>query len=288
MSNMAYYPHASTYGAFQPQYPPQYPPQAQYSPQYQGSAPGLPLYPPGHGPVRQSTPPPEPHAAPELSAITPELASVALRRFLSLELQYAGYDSVQSPAFRRLELEVAACPLAFEVVECVYERAHEYANLANRTTPIATDLVLASEDYGLQTKDLHKLASKNKDRAQDVAALTLFPSPSRSPSPDLLPSDDEETPVIPPTLRSLPWSERHLPTLPPKHTYLRTPISPPKKAALPSLERKLKTAGLVQESLKNLLLATEDSPDQEDGEILGAIVNWESTIHPRKRWKLSS
>jgi len=64
--------------------------------------------------------------------------------------------------------------------------------------------------------------------------------------------------------------------------------SPPKKAALPSLERKLKTAGLVQESLKNLLTATEDNLGQEDGELLGHIVNWEASTYPRKRWKVSA
>jgi transcription initiation factor TFIID subunit 8 len=55
---------------------------------------------------------------------------------------------------------------------------------------------------------------------------------------------------------------------------------------LPSLEKKLKTAGLVQQSLKNLMLATEDSSGQEDGELLGHIVNWEAAVHPRKRWKV--
>ena len=63
-------------------------------------------------------------------------------------------------------------------------------------------------------------------------------------------------------------------------------ISPPKKAALPSLEKKLKTAGLVQESLKNLLLATEDNSNQEDAELLGHIVNWEVNVRPRKKWKV--
>ena len=62
-------------------------------------------------------------------------------------------------------------------------------------------------------------------------------------------------------------------------------ISPQKKAALPSLEKKLENAALVQESLKNLLTATEDSTT-EDAELLGATVNWEATTHPRKRWKL--
>ena len=64
--------------------------------------------------------------------------------------------------------------------------------------------------------------------------------------------------------------------------------SPPRKAALPSLEKKLKNASLVQESLKNLLLATEENTDNEDGEILGAVVNWEPTVYPRKRWKLGT
>ena len=64
--------------------------------------------------------------------------------------------------------------------------------------------------------------------------------------------------------------------------------SPPKKAALPSLEKKLKTAALVQESLQNLLLATEDSMNQEDGELLGHIVNWEMNVQPRKRWKVGT
>lgn len=107
--------------------------------------------------------------------------------------------------------------------------------------------------------------------------------------------------MIPSTLRGLP---SYLPSLPPKHTYLQTPVcliiylfsllsyrvlqaSPPKKAALPSLEKKLKTAGLVQESLQNLLLATEDNSNQEDGELLGHIVNWEMGIHPRKRWRIT-
>jgi len=61
--------------------------------------------------------------------------------------------------------------------------------------------------------------------------------------------------------------------------------SPPKRAALPSLEKKLKTAALVQESLKNLLISTEENINQEDAELLGHIVNWEMGVHPRKRWK---
>jgi len=185
---------------------------------------------------------------------------------------------------RRLETEVAA------FVELLYERAHEYANLANRAGPIATDLLLASERCGMQTKDLHKLGARSskKRKREPLRRLEtiVLPPPSCPPSPELLLSDDEDTqPVVPVTLRALPT---YLPALPPKHTYLRTPVSPPKKAAIPSLEKKLKTAGLVQESLKNLLLATEDNLGHEDGELLGHIVNWEASTHPRKRWKVDA
>jgi len=116
--------------------------------------------------------------------------------------------------------------------------------------------------------------------------MTLLAPPSRSPSPELLASDDEDaSSTIPTTLKNLP---SYFPDLPPKHTYLQTPASPPKKAALPSLEKKLKTAALVQESLQSLLLATEDTMNQEDGELLGHIVNWEMSTQPRKRWKVGT
>jgi hypothetical protein len=39
--------------------------------------------------------------------------------------------------------------------------------------------------------------------------------------------------------------------------------------------------------LKHLLESTEDTPeDNGDGEILGAVVNWEVTNYKRKRWKV--
>lgn len=57
-----------------------------------------------------------------------------------------------------------------------------------------------------------------------VRPAVLVPPGGRSPSPELLPSDDEAEstmPVSTATLNSLP---SHLPALPPKHTYLRTPV----------------------------------------------------------------
>lgn len=60
------------------------------------------------------------------------------------------------------------------------------------------------------------------DSAEPAEPIFEMP-PSRSQSPELLPSDDENAlPVVPGTLRQLPT---HFPPLPPKHTYLRTPVS---------------------------------------------------------------
>ncbi|KAI0370204.1 hypothetical protein BV20DRAFT_966828 [Pilatotrama ljubarskyi] len=221
-----------------------------------------------------------PRSAPELPGVSPQLASHAMQRLISSELRDAGFESADAAAVRRLELEVAA------FVQELYERAHEYANLAHRANPIAKDLLAASDDYGLESSTMLHFTKKSRKQKKDptLGPMLLLPPPSRSPSPELLSSDDENAPpAIPMTLRPLP---HYVPPLPPKHTYLRTPISPPRKAALPSLEKKLKNAALVQDSLKNLLLATEDNT-QEDAEILGATVNWEATTHPRKRWKLS-
>ncbi|KAF8165000.1 hypothetical protein B0H34DRAFT_687373 [Crassisporium funariophilum] len=235
-----------------------------------------------HGQPLKSAPavdsaPPDP---PEPS-VTPDVASRAIQRLILFELQGAGYETAVQPTVHRLEVEVVT------FIQQLFQRAHEYANLANRAGAIASDLLLACEDFNLPPKELYevKKATTKRKRARAVPATLLAPL-SRSPSPELLGSDDEDTPSnIPTTLRSLP---SYFPDLPPKHTYLQTPASPPKKAALPSLEKKLKTAALVQESLQNLLLATEDNTNQEDGELLGHIVNWEMNTHPRKRWKVGA
>ncbi|KAI0728795.1 hypothetical protein C8Q72DRAFT_795098 [Fomitopsis betulina] len=303
---MSHYP-PQAYGVFQPQYP-AYDGQNHYPSQYPAQGAHVAAY-PAYPPVqaRLTSPPPEPHTAPDVPAVNSELASHAIERLASAELSRAGFDSAEPAALRRLELEVAACPSAslallirkltggrcLQVVEELYKSAHEYANLANRAGPVAKDVLLASQDWGMETNVLHRFAvkakKKNNRHIQAMPPMELHQPPSRSPSPELLPSDDEDAiPVIPVTLRQLPWNDRYLPALPPKHTYLRTPLALPKKAALPSLEKKLKNAGLVQESLRNLLTATEDNTDNEDGELLGHIVNWESTTHPRKRWKLST
>ncbi|KAH0840115.1 hypothetical protein J3R83DRAFT_1091 [Lanmaoa asiatica] len=237
--------------------------------------PGYPLY--ALQPAKAPSPSPGPATAPDIPTISPQIASREVRKLIVSQLKIGEFESIERRALQRLELEVVA------FIQSLYEQAHEYANLANRAVPIATDVLLACSDRGLKGKELHNVALASRS-AGVLAESSLEFAPPREDSPELLPSDDESTPpVIPTTLRSLP---SHFPPLPPKHTYLKTPASPPKKAALPSLERKLKTAGLVQESLKNLLTATEDSLGQEDGELLGHIVNCEASMYPRKRWKV--
>ncbi|KAI0316987.1 hypothetical protein OF83DRAFT_1059435 [Amylostereum chailletii] len=227
-------------------------------------------------------------AAPSLSTpesspeVTPEIASKALQKLISAGLKEQGFDGGEPAALERLEAEIVA------FVSEIYQRAHEYGNLANRTNPAAKDVLKAVEDLGFKHDDFKpsKFSSKKRKRVEHVdelISLTASPSAHKSP-PKLLDSDDEDTTSqIPSTLRALP---HFYPALPPKHTYLRTPPSPPRKQALPSLEKKLKTASLVQESLRNLLVATEDVVGPDDGELLGAIVNWEASTHPRKRWKV--
>ncbi|PPQ69382.1 hypothetical protein CVT24_001651 [Panaeolus cyanescens] len=260
---------------------------AESYPYYQPPAPtmstALPFFPQFQTktePVPEISPPEPPEPA-----VTPAVASRALQKLISHQLQQAGFNTAVQPAVQRLELEVAT------FVQQLYQRAHEYANLANRANAVASDVVQACEDFDIEPKDLwavknSSLRRRKRGTHDPTKLISLTNPPSRSPSPELLASDDDEgPPPIPATLKNLP---SYLPSLPPKHTYLQTPASPPKKAALPSLEKKLKTAGLVQESLQHLLLATEDNMNQEDGELLGHIVNWETTVQPRKRWKVGT
>ncbi|KAG0702360.1 hypothetical protein DFH29DRAFT_922034 [Suillus ampliporus] len=285
MSNFV--PYQQTYGTYQQPYPIVYatgsgPPQllqptaAHYPPRFPPPPAAASTYqfnvqPPGQPSVA---------VAEIIPAISPEIASKEVQRLILAQLKTSEYDTIEPPALKRLEIEVVA------FVQKLYERAHQYATLANRAIPIAKDVLLACEERDLKTKDLRTVAVEFAKYSVEPAEPIFELPPSRSQSPELLPSDDESIPpTVPGTLRHLP---SHFPALPPKHTYLRTPASPPKKAALPSLERKLKTAGLVQESLKNLLTATEDNLGQEDGELLGHIVNWEASTYPRKRWKVSA
>ncbi|KAH7931294.1 hypothetical protein BV22DRAFT_1027526 [Leucogyrophana mollusca] len=281
------FPAYPTYGTYQAPYPTiSYPPaQTQTQTHYPSQFPPIPA-PTSYQPIynfqpKAPTPPPEPRLAePYLPAISPDVASRAIQRLVLVQLKQSKFEGIEPPALQRLELEVVA------FIQKLHDRVHEFANLANRATPVAKDLLVACDECDVKPKDLYRVAVDYAKSSTEMSEPIFLPPPSRQPSPELLPSDDEDAPpVIPLTLRTLP---SYFPPLPPKHTYLRTPASPPKKAALPSLEKKLKTAGLVQESLKNLLLATEENLGQEDGELLGHIVNWEASTYPRKRWRVGT
>lgn len=46
------------------------------------------------------------------------------------------------------------------VVQQLFQRAHEYANLANRARAIASDVLLACDDFDLTPKELNKISAK--------------------------------------------------------------------------------------------------------------------------------
>ncbi|TFK56101.1 hypothetical protein OE88DRAFT_1652707 [Heliocybe sulcata] len=257
-------------------------PASQYGSYSQYPLPGV--YPLASSYLSDTKPSVKPNDPPDLtSAITPKMACDVIRRLVTTQLKSAGFDAAEPEALQKLEEGV------IDVITLMYERAHEFANLANRARPMAKDLLLAQAEVGMDTAELRQVARKTKKRKQQqeegYSPVILESAPPEDNPPKMLPSDDESSGVlVPTTLATLKYE--NLPKLPPKHTYLKTPPSPPKKAAPSSLEKKLKNAGLVQESLKNLLLATEDTTGQEDGELLGHIVNWEAHVYPRKRWRV--
>ncbi len=198
--------------------------------------------------------PPEP-------AVTHKVASKAIERLVLQELKNVGFDRVEQPAVGRLQLEVTTCVvfltllknhllihlfLYFVVVQQLFQRAHEYANLANRARAIASDVLLACEDFDLTPRELNKVnkvtakrkkgmhcvhrsslylnASLGRKGGSRTCPIELVKTKSRSPSPELLPSDDEEpstAATVATTLTNLPVG---FPKLPPKHTYLQTPV----------------------------------------------------------------
>jgi len=176
-------------------------------------------------------------------------------------------------------------------VELLYRHAKEYATLANRVSPAPHDLLAACEDRGMTATDLRQAGKKKKRKRAALSPTRLVSPPPREPSPEILPSDDEDAPVsasqtaaLPQTLQDLP---DHLPTLPPKHTYLRTAPAAPKRSKLPSLDKKLDNAAKVQQSLRSLVKATEDTAGKGDLELAGGVVNWMATVSTgRKRWKV--
>ena len=172
-----------------------YPPHAQAQPQGQPTAHGYPVYAAGHsaafyvGYPGVAGYPFDPNAvgapkhvptAPEIPGVSPQLASHAIQRLISFEMRDAGFETAEAGAVRRLELEVVSCELCCSsvphpfphgglVVQQLYERAHEYANLANRASPVVTDVLAASDDYNLEASEILRLTRKSKKRKRGMS-----------------------------------------------------------------------------------------------------------------------
>ena len=58
------------------------------------------------------------------------------------------------------------------VVQQLFQRTHEYANLANRAGAIASDMLLACEDFNLPPKDLYKVKISRTKRKRGTYYLS--------------------------------------------------------------------------------------------------------------------
>ena len=114
----------------------------------------------------------------ELSAVDPEIASRAMNRAISAELKHEGFDAAEPPALSRLEAEVVHCgsytfltgfavltAIAL-VIQDLHRKIHDYANLANRTTPLVGDMVDICQECGLETDSLRLTSELSKLRSR--------------------------------------------------------------------------------------------------------------------------
>lgn len=104
------------------------------------------------------------------------------------ELKKAGFDGSDSGAIKRLEAEVVECAPPFIVllsslimvlipradVKMLFERAHELADLANRSGPIVTDLLLACKERNVDPEQLRKVAGGYRGKKRKPSG-TCFP-----------------------------------------------------------------------------------------------------------------
>lgn len=113
----------------------------------------------------------------ELSGVSPETASRVMHRFISAELKHEGFDAAEPAALDRLEAEAVHCGLlvlwnrlaityidACPVIQDLHRKIHDYANLANRTAPLASDMFAISQEYGLDTDSLQLISELSKLR----------------------------------------------------------------------------------------------------------------------------
>ncbi|KDQ10014.1 hypothetical protein BOTBODRAFT_47309 [Botryobasidium botryosum FD-172 SS1] len=185
-------------------------------------------------------------------------ASRTVNHVIASQLRQAGFDSAQKGTMVEFERAV------LNFVDQIYTLASDYASLAGRTMPNARDLLAACDDGGLELEELKKVARKKRRMGDGPKSLSYLPPTPAPPEPTFLPSDssddeDEDrqqraAAILPKTLSSLP---PHFPSLPPKHTYLRTAPPATKTRTLVSLDLKLSNAKLVQDALRNLMQATD-------------------------------
>ena len=127
----------------------------------------------------------------ELSAVDPEVASTAIKRFISAELKYEGFEAAEPAVLSRLEDEVVHCEshihLTFLahfttfnpclVIQDLHRKIHDYANLANRTAPLANDMFDISQECGLDTDGLRLTSELSKLRRRGkLACYCRLPS----------------------------------------------------------------------------------------------------------------
>jgi transcription initiation factor TFIID subunit 8 len=125
----------------------------------------------------------------ELSAVDPEIASRAMNRSISAELKYEGFDTAEPAALGRLEAEVVHCgsqilltrlavltAIAL-VIQDLHRKIHDYANLANRTTPLVGDMFDICQECGLETDGLRLTSELSKLRSRGtLESYRCFPS----------------------------------------------------------------------------------------------------------------
>jgi transcription initiation factor TFIID subunit 8 len=114
----------------------------------------------------------------ELSGVNPEIATRAMHRFISAELKHEGFNAADPAALDRLEAEVVHCVLlvlsrrlailtsldARLVIQDLHRKIHDYADLANRTAPLASDMFDMSQECGLDTESLRLTSELSKLR----------------------------------------------------------------------------------------------------------------------------
>lgn len=134
------------------------------------------------------TSPAEPPPPPDYSSINPEVATKAIERLVLAGLKQAGFDGSELGALNRLEAEVVECvyPLpccqtsrtlfliSCTDVEGLFERAHELANLANRSGPIATDMLLACKERNVDPEQLRRVDPSPRGKKRKSSGVRLI------------------------------------------------------------------------------------------------------------------